>query len=154
MLLSCAQHKCTQGVCRQDLVFVGNEPLRPRDKPLCCYTIMWFALPPSRFRIRSYRFYLAIWLRSDIEIEWNSTCNPKTLTMIGIPLCLGYLISVRRGWRDLPSPRIFIILEGMKVPCVTIPLPGPWRVRCLDRADVPHVFSWPQLGLKSPMWFH
>jgi len=41
-----------------------------------------------------------------------------------------------KGPCGLPSPRIFMILGGMKAAFVPYPSPGPWRARRLDNADV------------------
>ena len=46
------------------------------------------------------------------------------------------VVRSRRGPCGLPSPRIFMVLGGMKAAFVLSPSPGLWRARRLDSADV------------------
>ena len=63
------------------------------------------------------------------------------------------LVTAWQGPRGLPSPRIFMVLGGMKAAFVPSPSPGPWRARLLDSAVWTLVFGWPQLRLLSPLRF-
>jgi len=65
----------------------------------------------------------------------------KILSLCGLPVscCLATSVVWSRSAgppRGLPSPRIFMVLGGMKAAFVPFPPPGSWRARRLDSADL------------------
>jgi len=99
-----------------------------REKLLLCYqtATSWFTFFLSTSAQAHTRYARHHWVSPDSSLA----------SKVMAAFVVNFPVTPRRGPRGLPSPRIFMVLGGMKAAFEPSPFPGLWRARRLDSADV------------------